>query len=62
MILPAILYVVFTLLSVVGAYLIGAHFRSRKAGVIFGLAVLLFFIGLAVYVDWLVRMGEGTTH
>ena len=58
MILPAVLYVVFTLLSTVGAYLIGAHFRTRAVGVLMGMVTLLFFVGLALYVDWLVRMGQ----
>lgn len=58
MVLPAVLYVLFTLLSAVGAYLIGAHFRTRTVGALFALGTLLFFVGLAFYVDWLVRMGQ----
>lgn len=58
MLLPAVLYVVFTLLSTVGAYLIGAHFRTRTVGALMALGTLLFFVALALYVEWLVRMGQ----
>lgn len=58
MILPAVLYVLFALLATVGVYLAGAHFRSRVLGAVFALGTLLFFLGLALYVDWLVRMGQ----
>lgn len=58
MILPAVLYVLFALLATAGVYLAGAHFRSRTLGVVSALGTLLFFLGLALYVDWLVRMGQ----
>lgn len=46
--LPAILFVVFTLLATVGAWLIVAHFRGRRAGVIAALVTLAFFVLLAI--------------
>lgn len=45
--LAGILFVLFALLSATGAYLIGAHFRSRRAGVTAALATLAFFAALA---------------
>jgi len=43
MFLPIVLFLVFALLSTVGAYLILAHQRSRKAGVWAALGTMLFF-------------------
>lgn len=43
MFLPIVLFLVFALLSAVGAYLILAHQRSRKAGVWAALGTALFF-------------------
>lgn len=45
--LGAVLYVLFTLLSALGAYLIGAHFRGRRTGLLAALATLAFFLALA---------------
>lgn len=41
--LPLLLFVVFTLLSVVGAYLVMAHWRGRRAGIIAAVLTALFF-------------------
>lgn len=46
MFLPVILFSVFALLSVVGAYLIFARQRSRSAGVWAAAATALFFVVL----------------
>ncbi|HEV7670253.1 MAG TPA: hypothetical protein VGS22_17175 [Thermoanaerobaculia bacterium] len=43
--LPTILFVVFTLLSVVGAYLIGRP-KSSKLALLLAALTLLFFLGL----------------
>ena len=46
-ILGVVLFALFALLSALGAYLIGAHFRSRRTGLLAALATLAFFIALA---------------
>lgn len=53
--LPTILFVVFTLLAAVGAFLIGDHFRNRATGVIAAVLVLVFMVALYGYVVWLIR-------
>jgi len=53
--LPTVLFVVFTLLAAVGAFLIGDHFRSRAAGLLAAAAVLVFMVVLYGYVVWLIR-------
>jgi hypothetical protein len=42
-----VLFALFTLLSALGAYLIGAHFRGRRTGLLAALATLAFFAALA---------------
>lgn len=55
--LPIVLFCLFALFSVLGAYFIAAHFRGRKAGVAAALATLLFFAALAFGVAALLREG-----
>ena len=50
-----ILYLLFTLLSVLGAYWIGAKQRRRAIGFWAGGLTLLFFIALAMGLLWLLR-------
>lgn len=45
--LGVVLFTLFALLSALGAYLIGAHFRGRRTGLLAALATLAFFIALA---------------
>ncbi|HEX2165056.1 MAG TPA: hypothetical protein VHM02_14025 [Thermoanaerobaculia bacterium] len=45
--LALVLFAVFTLLSTAGAYLIAAHFRGRRAGLVAALVTLAFFVALA---------------
>lgn len=59
MVLPAVLFLTFTLLAAVGAYLIGAHFRGRTTGVLFGLGVVIFFMLLGFGIRWLAASAEG---
>lgn len=40
---PLVLFGVFTLLSVVGAYLVVAHWRGRRAGIVAAALTALFF-------------------
>jgi len=44
MALALTLYSLFALITVVGAYLIGAHFRSRTAGFWWAVGLLVLFI------------------
>lgn len=53
--LPTVLFVAFTLLATVGAFLIGDRFRSRTAGVAAAVLVLVFMAALYGYVLWLIR-------
>lgn len=50
---PRLLFVVFALLSAVGAYLIGARFRSRQAGVGAALATGLLFGAIFLWLEWM---------
>ena len=43
MLIPTIIFTVFTVLSAVGAYLILAHSKGRRAGALAALATALFF-------------------
>ena len=43
MFLPTFLFLLFTVLSAVGAYLILAHLKGRKAGAMAALGTVLFF-------------------
>jgi hypothetical protein len=45
-VLPAVLFALFALATAAGAYLIGAHFRGRRAGVLAALGTLAFFAAL----------------
>ncbi len=55
--LPFLLFGLFTLFSVVGAYLVTAHARGRKAGILAALLTALFFAGLLFGVLALIRQG-----
>jgi apolipoprotein N-acyltransferase len=55
--LPIGLFCLFALISALGAYLITAHHRSRKMGVLAAVLILLFFVGLAFGVLALMREG-----
>jgi drug/metabolite transporter superfamily protein YnfA len=55
--MPLLLFVVFALLSVVGAYLVGAHWRDRRAGIVAALLTGLFFAALLFGVLALMRNG-----
>jgi hypothetical protein len=46
--LAAVVFVLFVLLSALGAFQIGAHFRGRRTGLLAALATLGFFAALAV--------------
>ena len=45
-VLPASLFVVFALVAAAGAYLVGAHFRGHRAGLLAALGTLAFFAAL----------------
>jgi hypothetical protein len=53
--LPNVLFVAFTVLAAVGAFLIGDRFRSRAAGGLAAALVLVFMVVLYVWVRWLLR-------
>ena len=53
--LPTLLFVAFTALAAVGAYLIGDRFHSRTAGVVAAVVVVVFMVALYAYVVWLIR-------
>jgi hypothetical protein len=53
--LPLVLFFTFALLSVVGAYLIAAHWRGWKAGVWAALSTALFFGALFLGLGLLLR-------
>lgn len=53
--LPTVLFVAFTGLAAVGAFLIGSHFRSRTAGVVAAVLVVVFMVALYAYLGWLAR-------
>lgn len=55
MFLPVLLFSLFALFAAVGAYLIVAHLRSRKAGVWAAAATMLFFAVLFAGVLTLLR-------
>lgn len=48
MLMPTLVFVLFAVITTVGAYLILAHHRGWKAGVLGGVIALLFFAGLFV--------------
>jgi hypothetical protein len=55
--MPLVLFVVFTLLSVAGAYLVAAHRWGRRAGWIAAVLTALFFAALLAGVLTLMRNG-----
>jgi hypothetical protein len=57
--LPSLIFVVFTLLSAVGAYLIFAHHRGRAAGVVAAVLIVVFFVSL--FFGLYLLMPEGST-
>lgn len=57
MLLPTLIFLVFTLLSTVGAYLVLAHFKGRRAGVAAALGTVLFFVVLYAGLLALLRSG-----
>lgn len=57
MLIPTIIFVVFTLLSAAGAYLILAHSKGRRAGTVAAAATALFFVALFAGLLALLRSG-----
>jgi hypothetical protein len=57
MILPGVIFVLFTVLATLGAYLITAHHRGWRAGLAVAAASLLFFAALAIGLVVLLRSG-----
>jgi drug/metabolite transporter superfamily protein YnfA len=55
--MPLLLFVVFALFSVAGAYLVAASWRGRRAGIVAALLTALFFAGLLFGVLALMRNG-----
>lgn len=55
--MPLLLFLVFTLLSVIGAYLVAAHWRGRRAGVVAALLTALFFAAVLAGLLALMRNG-----
>jgi hypothetical protein len=55
--MPLLLFVVFALLSAIGAYLVAAHWRGRRAGVVAALLTALFFAALLTGLLALMRNG-----
>ena len=54
---PLVLFGVFTLLSVVGAYLVVAHLRGRRAGIVVAALTALFFGAVLAGLLALIRQG-----
>jgi hypothetical protein len=57
MLLPTVLFLLFTVLSTAGAYWILSRHVSRTAGIWGAVATLLFFVGLYLGLIWLLRSG-----
>jgi hypothetical protein len=55
MFLPTLLFTLFSALSILGAFLVVRHHRSWAAGLLAAAATLLFFLGLAALLYWLLR-------
>lgn len=55
--LPFLLFGLFTLLSVAGAYLVAAHFRGRRAGIVAAALTALFFGAVFAGLLALIRQG-----
>ncbi|HEX2644071.1 MAG TPA: hypothetical protein VHU81_13845 [Thermoanaerobaculia bacterium] len=58
MLLPLVLFVLFTVLSTAGAYLVLSRNVSRAAGIWAAVATLLFFVAIAWGLVWMMR-GSG---
>lgn len=56
--LPSLIFVVFTLLSAAGAYLIFAHHRGRTAGIVAAVLIVVFFVSL--FFGLVLLMPEGS--
>lgn len=54
---PLVLFGVFTLLSIVGAYLVVAHLRGRRAGIVAAALTALFFGAVLAGLLALIRQG-----
>jgi hypothetical protein len=54
---PLVLFGVFTLLSIVGAYLVAAHLRGRRAGIVAAALTALFFGAVLAGLLALIRQG-----
>lgn len=57
MLVPTLIFTIFTLLSSVGAYLILAHFKGWRAGLVAAVATALFFVALFAGLLALLRSG-----
>jgi len=55
--LPFLLFGLFTLLSVVGAYLVAAHQRGRRAGIVAAVLTALLFGAVLAGLLALIRQG-----
>jgi drug/metabolite transporter superfamily protein YnfA len=55
--MPLLLFVVFALLSVIGAYLVAAHWKGRRGGVVAALLTALFFAAVLAGLAALMRNG-----
>lgn len=55
--LPFLLFGLFTLLSIVGAYLVAAHWRGRRAGILAAVLTALFFGAVFAGLLALIRQG-----
>jgi hypothetical protein len=53
MVLPTVLFALFAALSALGAFLVVRHHRGWPAGLLAAAATLLFFLGLAALLWWL---------
>lgn len=51
--LPTLLFTLFAVLSAAGAFLVARHFRGWAAGLLAAAGTLLFFLGLAALLYWL---------
>jgi hypothetical protein len=57
LLIPTLIFILFTLLSSMGAYLILAHSKGRRAGVVAAVATALFFVALFAGLQALLRSG-----
>lgn len=59
MAIPAVLFVVFALLSAGGAFWIADRFGSRRLAIALSLAVAAFFVALHLVIRWLLAAYGG---